>query len=140
MGAHGINVFDEDTAADWLADLCDHDEPIEFFKECLELEDVEYLELMESAGILGTCTMIDGLINGPTPDLPDEALDWLSANKNLKMVSRDLLPKAIQGLDAILGENCEIHELWLENDEYYPAWKQSIIDLRSRLMTVVPNL
>lgn len=32
MGAHGINTFDEDHAADWLADLCDQEDPRDFFR------------------------------------------------------------------------------------------------------------
>lgn len=71
MGAHGISTFDEDHAADWLADLCEQEDPKDFYRECLDLDGIEYLEMMESSGVIGTCVIIDGILNGKPPDLPD---------------------------------------------------------------------
>jgi hypothetical protein len=73
------------------------------------LEEIEYLEMMHCAGVLGTCVMIDGILNGPTDDLPDDAIDWLSSNK--KLAIKRLLPQAVEGLDAILGEESEMNDL-----------------------------
>lgn len=98
MGAHGINTFDEDHAADWLADLCDQEDPKDFFRECLDLDGIEDLEMMESAGVIGTCVMIDGILHGPTSDLPEDAVDWINAHK--KLAVRRFLPKAIAGQDT----------------------------------------
>lgn len=132
MGAHGINAFDEDHAADWLADLCDQEDPKDFFRECLDLDGIEYLEMMESAGVIGTCVMIDGILHGPAPDLPEDAVDWITEHKMLAV--KRFLPKAIAGLDAILGDDCELHDLWKEDKELYPKWKKMVSDLRTRLV------
>ena len=49
MGSWGIEIFEEDYALDWLADLCEHDDPKEFFEECLDIDDCD-LELIECSG------------------------------------------------------------------------------------------
>lgn len=131
MGAHGTNPFDEDHAADWLADLCDQDDPKAFFQECLDLDGIDDLEMMACAGVMGTCVMIDGILNGPGPSLPDEAIDWISRHK--KLAVKRLLPKAIAGIDAVLGDHSELNDLWKENKKLYPKWRKSVADLRTRL-------
>ncbi len=133
MGAHGINIFDEDHACDWLSDLCDHDDPKEFFRECLNLSDAdEYLEVMQCAGVLGTSVIIDGILNGSAKELPEEAVEWIAEHKNLSV--QRLVPKAISGLDAVLGEESELNDLWKENEELYPEWRRQIEELKERLV------
>lgn len=102
-----------------------------FLKECLNLEDTDELEYMACAGVLGAAVMVDGLLNGPTDDLPEEATDWLKSHKSLKVAP--LIPAAIAGLDRLLDETSEINALWMENEELYPQWKSSILALQKRL-------
>jgi hypothetical protein len=130
MGSWGIEIFEEDYALDWLADLCEHEEPKEFFQECLDIDGCD-LELIECAGVLGTCAMIDGLLNGPRRSLPSEAKEWLTTHRSLAV--KRLLKSAIQGLDAVLDDQSEACELWKESAEFYPKWRRSVLALRKRL-------
>jgi hypothetical protein len=136
MGSWGIEIFEEDYALDWLADLCEHDDPKEFFEECLDIDDCD-LELIECSGVLGTCAMIDGLLNGPKRNLPSEAKEWLQTHKSLAV--KRLLKSAIRGLDAVLDDQSEACELWKENEELYPKWRRSTFALRKRLSQNLTN-
>ncbi|MFN9414442.1 MAG: DUF4259 domain-containing protein [Pirellula sp.] len=136
MGSRGIEIFEEDYALDWLADLREHDDPKEFFEECLDIDDCD-LELIECSGVLGTCAMIDGLLNGPKRTLPSEAKEWLQSHKSLAV--KRLLKSAIRGLDAVLDDQSEACELWKENEELYPKWRRSTLALRKRLSENLTN-
>ena len=81
MSAWGIHTFEDDQLADWLVDLVDQEKPMAFLKECLNLEDIDELEYMACAGVLGAAVMVDGLLNGPTDDLPEEATGLSRTNR-----------------------------------------------------------
>lgn len=131
MGAWGYLTFEDDESLDWLSDLCDQDSPSSFLKECLNLKGIDYLEYQACTGVLCAAVMIDGLLNGPAKDLPEEAIQWLASHPKLR-VSRLVAP-AISGLERLLGGDAELHELWKENRELYPKWKMRIQSLKRRL-------
>jgi len=45
----------------------------------------------------------------------------------------DLKVNAVHALQKVIGENSELNELWAENEELYPKWRQTILDLIERL-------
>ncbi len=45
----------------------------------------------------------------------------------------DLKEKAVIALEKLLGEDSELNELWRENEEDYPFWRQGIEQLIERL-------
>lgn len=45
----------------------------------------------------------------------------------------DLKEKAVIALEKLLGEDSELNELWRENEEAYPSWRQGIEQLIERL-------
>lgn len=136
MGAWGAKTFEDDHNLDWLGDLVD-EKPLPFLKECLNLDGLDYLEYMHCTGVLCSAVMIDGLLNGPADDMPEEALEWLKSNKKLKVAS--LVPSAIEGLERVLGDDSEMNDLWRENKKLYPKWKKSVLDLTSRLKNISPT-
>ena len=133
MGTFGIHTFEDDHCLDWFSDLLDVDRPTTFFKECLDLSDIDEdeMEYMPCTGVLCAAVMIDGLLNGPTDDLPEDVRDWLQQNKKLKVAK--LVPDAVSGLDRLLQDGSEMHDLWKENKKLYPKWKKRILDLKTRL-------
>jgi hypothetical protein len=137
MGAWGFKTFEDDSSLDWLGDLGEEEKPLPFLKECLNLDGIDYMEYFHCTGVLSSAVMIDGLLNGPKEDLPEEALEWLKANTKLKVAP--LVPIAIDGLERVLGDDSELNELWRENKELYPKWKKSIVDLSVRLEKVAPT-
>ena len=137
MGAWGIRTFEDDQNLDWLGDLIDQEKPLAFFKECLDLSEIDEdeMEYIACTGVLCTAVMIDALLNGPTGDLPEEAVAWLEENDKLKV--RKLVPDAMDGLDRLLEDGSEMNDLWKENEELYPKWKQQVLDLKARLQRVL---
>jgi hypothetical protein len=131
MGAWGTKPFEDDETLDWLDDLMEQRKPGEFLKECLDLEGIDYLEHQQCAGVLGTAVILDALVNGAREDLPDAAREWVEENR--KLAVKPLVPMAIAGLDRLLADDSELHELWRENDKLYPEWKSRITRVRDRL-------
>jgi hypothetical protein len=131
MGAWGIHTFEDDHSLDWLNDLADQEQPARFFAECLDLEDDDELEYMGCTGVWCTAVMIDGLLNGPTKDLPEPAREWLDSHNKVRVMR--LLPAAIAGLERLLDPSSELTALWMENEELYPKWRRGIVSLRNRL-------
>ena len=131
MGAWGIHTFEDDSNLDWLDDLVFQEKPIAFFKMCLDLKGIDYLEYMACTGVLCTAVMIDALLHGPTKDLPDDARYWLESNKKLDVTK--LIPAAIAGLKRFFEADAELNELWSENKALYAKWKKPIVALQARL-------
>ena len=133
MGAWGIHTFEDDLNVGWFDDLCDEKKPLAFLEDCLDLSPIGEDEMDDEscAGVLCTAVIMDGLLNGPTPDLPDEVVSWLEDNKKLKVTK--LMPDAIAGLGRFLLDGSEMNDLWNENEDDYPKWKQLAFDLKARL-------
>ena len=131
MGAWGTGIFEDDSTLDWFADLEDARKPLSFLAECLDITGIDYLEYDNCAGVLGAAAIIDGLLHGAPTDSPESVMEWIASNKSLNVAK--LVPNAIASLDAVVGENSELNELWSENEELYPKWKADITALRTRL-------
>jgi hypothetical protein len=130
MGSWGIHTFEDDLNLDWLIDLGDA-RPLPFLKECLDLSGVDDMEIFACTGVLCASVMIDALLNGPTPDLPEDALAWLKKNKKLKV--SPLIPAAIAGLGRLLDDDSELNSEWQGDKKHYPKWKKSVLALKKRL-------
>lgn len=133
MGAWGIQTFEDDHNLDWFDDLTDEEKPLAFFKECLDLSEIDddEMEYMPCTGVLCTAVMIDALLNGPTDDLPENVLKWLEENKKLKVAK--LVPDAISGRDRLLQDGSEMNDTWKEEEDLYPKWRKQVLDLKDRL-------
>lgn len=46
-----------------------------------------------------------------------------------------LRPRAAEAVERVLGPDVELHELWAENEDDYPAWKAMLKALAARLRT-----
>jgi hypothetical protein len=130
MGTRGIHTFDDDLNLDWLIDLSDS-KPLPFLKNCLDLKGVEEMEIFACIGVLCASVIVDAILNGPTKDLPEDALAWLKTNKKLKV--RPLVPAAITGLERLLEDDSEMNSEWQTEKKLYPKWKKSIVELKKRL-------
>jgi hypothetical protein len=132
MGAWGAGTFQNDDAADWLYEFTEagNEAVLRTGLEATEIGE-GYLEAPRASRILGACEIVAALRGRPAPDLPEEARNWVEQHAELDVSS--LVPVAIGGIDRILAENSELNELWSENQAEYPAWRGSLLDLRSRL-------
>lgn len=64
--------------------------------------------------------------------VPEDAVVWIATHR--KFPVKHLLPKAITGLDAVLGDNCELHDLRKENKKLCPKWRKTVVELKNRLI------
>ena len=134
MSAWNTGTFDNDDAADWLAELqATEDEAV--LQAALEAADAGegYLEAPEGARILCACELVAALVGQAASDLPEIALEWVEHHSALDVST--LLPIARNGIDRVLAVDSELEELWRENADEYSAWRQSVLTLKDRLGT-----
>ncbi len=134
MSAWNTGTFDNDDAADWLAELqATDDEAV--LQAALEAADAGegYLEAPEGARILCACELVAALTGQAASDLPEMALEWVEQHSALDVSM--LLPIARNGIDRVLAVDSELEELWRENADEYSAWRQSVLTLKDRLDT-----
>ncbi|MGY0653098.1 DUF4259 domain-containing protein [Luteimonas sp. A537] len=137
MGAWGNGSFDNDDAADFLADfLADVTDSSdlaligEIFATVLGAE--EYLEAPDASQAIAAAEIVAAAAGRATPAaLEEEELsEWLARVK--PAVDPSLVQQAVQVLDRVIGENSELRELWEEADEL-SDWEATVVALRSQL-------
>lgn len=130
MGTWGVKTFDNDSTSDWLLDLEKTDDA-SLLEEALDIESTEYLEAPAGELALAAAEIVNGIANSPRGTLPAEAIAWIDRHKNLDVSS--LVPKAITLIDRVLSDASELKELWIENEEDFPAWETDVKDLQTKL-------
>lgn len=135
MGAWNYGIFDDDTAYDFIDEI--RTTPLSFFKTSFDTAiKAEYLEYDECHAVTVSAAYIDSLLNNT--DYSTEG-DYEEYNvNNFRIIQKDLnveplRPLAVKGLQKVLSEHSELNELWSENEELYPKWKQTLLDLIERL-------
>ncbi|MGQ7856561.1 DUF4259 domain-containing protein [Pedobacter sp. WC2501] len=137
MGAWDCGIFDDDTAYDFDGEI--KNDAREFFKSSFENAMLsEYLEYEEGFAALVSAAYIDNLMNGTeyrndNQELNDESNVNVFGILHKDLEVEDLKPIAIGALKKVINENSELNELWAENEELYPKWKQNILDIIHRL-------
>jgi hypothetical protein len=137
MGAWGTAAFENDDALDWTSELAES-EDLDFLQwslepEAIEGDDGDYLEAPEGVGIVCAAAVVAAGVDGNAAGLPEEAAEWLAAHRTLDFAS--LAPSARAGLARVLDEGSELKELWEENEEDFPAWRHSLVEIHGRLGT-----
>jgi hypothetical protein len=127
MGAWGHKTFQDDTTCDWVYDLQDAEDPITFLKQSLTPENEDYIEYDDGCSILGACEAIYGIKHGSRDPEAEEFTTWVDSNKNLDL--SDLTALAGSAAQKVLGDNSELKELWEENEELFPQWREEIESL-----------
>ena len=132
MSAWGTGTFDNDDAADWLAELQTMDDEA-ILHAALDAAEEGYLEAPEGARILCACELVAALAGQAAADLPEIAREWVEQHRALDVST--LVPMARKGIDRVLAVDSELEELWRENADEYPAWRQTVLTLKVRLGT-----
>jgi hypothetical protein len=133
MGAWGVGIFEDDTAMDFLNALTDSDNPLKLMKSALEdARAAKYLEYDGGQNALVASAITDAILNGTKHATGLAELDTLLAKHKSSDVStlRTLASAAVR---QILSESSELRELWAENVDDYPKWKENLELLASRL-------
>ena len=137
MGAWGHGFFEDDSALDFMIDLEEDDNPKEDISNALKIGvEAEYLETDEGNAIIVAAAYIDRQINGTKYSEPetDEPLDVDTfPDRHPEIDFKELRSNAVLALNKVLDEKSELNELWAENEEDYPSWRQGIEKLIQRL-------
>ncbi len=137
MGAWGHGHFEDDSAWDFMDEIEEADDPKEVINTALDAAiETEYLESDDGNAVIVAATYVDRQQNGTIFSSPDRdeplSVDTFP-DRHPDVDFADLKNKAIQALQRLLGDDSELNELWAENEELYPAWKQGIEALILRL-------
>ncbi len=133
MGAWDTGIFDDDTAYDVLASLAIAD-PMEQINEWYDnVEDADYLEYTDCHCLLVSGTVIDAALNGTAYRCDDEETLAAVVAVVKENDPASLKATAAANLQRVLGEASELRELWEENGELYPVWRQNIEEIIGRL-------
>ncbi|MDR0228776.1 MAG: DUF4259 domain-containing protein [Flavobacteriaceae bacterium] len=137
MGAWGYGIFDDDTTYDFTEEIST-DARAFFITSFENAINTDYLEFDEAHAVTVSAAYIDNLLNKTQyrNDAEDEGDEsnvniFYQIHPNLKV--EDLKPLATQALQKVITPNCHLYELWEENTELFPLWKQTIQDLINRL-------
>lgn len=137
MGAWDYGIFDDDTAYDFTDEI--KTDAKAFFKTSFEEAlAADYLEYDACHKVTVSAAYMDNLLNGTqyrtdSNDQTDEGNvnTFSSLHKNLDVSNLKTL--AIQALMKVLSDDSELNELWRDNEELYPKWRQNLEDLIKRL-------
>ena len=116
MGAWGYYNFDNDTAADFAGNF--KDEPgAEVLREALAaVTDEDYLDSDEACEALAAAEIVAAVLGKPGPDFP---ADLLLVIPRLTIDHIEpLRTPARHAVLAVLRDNSELRELWVESDDY----------------------
>ena len=137
MGCWGYQILCDDIALDALADLLESDVPEQAISDFLDglIEEPEEYDAEQYA--LVAAAAVDASLHGMELafwDEDEENEDLATLRELLDGLElSDLRGKAAEALRLILSEHSELHQLWEENADEYPAWQKNITDLYSRL-------
>ncbi|MEE1844935.1 DUF4259 domain-containing protein [Streptomyces sp. NPDC007076] len=130
MGTWDTGHFDNDTAADFsgAVDNAPEAERAALLRNALTVAiEADYLDSDEGAPAVAAAALIAAQCPGGEPVTtaygPDKPLPTLPA---------ELRPLAVKALDAVLGENSELRELW--DDAGDKEWAPGIARLREVLV------
>jgi hypothetical protein len=130
MGAWGLGVFENDSAADWIGELLGSNgtSAIAAALEIVASAD-DYIEVDEGSAALAAIEVLN-LMKGVGPEsVPDPVSEWVEQNLG-QNVSR-LIPLAKRALGKVADAKLsEVAQLWLEQDY---DWDGMVADIRARL-------
>jgi hypothetical protein len=133
MGAWGFGSFDNDDAADFLADVTESGD-LSLIREVLDnvLTSTEYVEAPDASQAIAAAEILAFAIGRPTPAAQQEqALEqWISRLR--PSVEPALVTQARDALVRILAPNSELLELWEDADEF-SDWRATVDELARQL-------
>ena len=133
MGAWGHKTFEDDSSLDLIDEWVNSDDAVSTMEQAIkEALASEYLDYEQGQAISVAAAVLDYKLNPGSTELQEneemiDGLDvWLQTLDADRL--KALAPDVIKGLDMLVGENSELAELWAENEEIYPQWRQVSLD------------
>ena len=123
-------IFDNDDAMDWIYDL-QEEGSLADVNEALDLivrSHANPLDLTDSRIALAAGEIVAAMNGDTSPELPEEAEDWLIGKL---VASESLRSKAEEAIRKIV-KNSELIDYWADRDQLQ-AWENIVNDLIRRL-------
>lgn len=133
MGAWGTGILEDDTALDFLAELRTERRPLELMRTALaDARGADYLETDLCNAVLVSAAILDAVDRGaPLEGADAEVNGWIATLD--RAGAKGLRPAAAAGCRRLLAPGSELQELWAENEEDYPRWREQVEALAARL-------
>lgn len=131
MGASGYLAFENDAAADWLAELEDANDTsilVDAFDAVLDPGE-DYMEMPEASTAIAAAEVVAALLGRAAMSLTEVIMDGV---KGQSEVHPTVVEKARSAVNRVL-DNSELQEVW-GNSDNYSNWKMNVEDLLSRLV------
>ncbi|HTW59506.1 MAG TPA: DUF4259 domain-containing protein [Terriglobales bacterium] len=128
MGAWGSGSFENDDAANWLAELgtIAPDDLTKIFNRAAD--DPTYFEAPGASVAVAAAEVVAALNGAPAQAVPPEIVRWTT---NRPAPTPELKALALRALDRV-RKNSELKDLWLEADGLND-WTTAIQDLQTRV-------
>lgn len=133
MGAWGTGILDDDAALEFLDELTEAKSPLEVMAKALGgAAAAEYLEYDAGQAALVSAAVVDAVCRRTALEGAEGALrSWLAGLDAAQ--ARALRGAAAGACRRLLGEGSELQELWSENAQDFPAWREKLEALAARL-------
>lgn len=135
MGAWGTGAFENDDAADWLAELegATDDRVLEAAFDAVL--DGAGTDLMVEGPAVAAAEVVAAALGAPAADLPEAPAEWAKGQPG-HTLRPTTYGKAIKAVEQIAGRS-EMLDLWSEAEDF-EAWQAAIVDLQTRLAGARP--
>jgi hypothetical protein len=132
MGSWGTEVFANDDAMDWIAELENTDDIGVVERALSAVNDASgYLEAPDCSVALAAAEVVATILKRPGPDVPSEVFEWIAR------VGREIspsLPDDAQRAVERVASDSELLELWEEAGEPgLGEWRATLAELSTRL-------
>jgi len=130
MGVWGAGVFDNDDALDWVYDLADAGKQahVSAALDVVVRERENHPEISDCRIGLAAAEIIAALHGDPSPELPEEAEEWIGD----EILQNDALRVKAEKAVTVILEDSELKDKW-ENSTNFEKWKTNLENLLKRL-------
>ena len=126
MGAWGTGYFENDDAAEFVAEL--EEEGLDAVESALLVDD-DYVEAADAARAIAASVVILAMAGTTFKDLPEEVEAWLE--ENAEKPKPWLLERAQVALKAV-HEDSELRDHYADRDDF-DRWDKRMAKLRERI-------
>lgn len=130
MSVWGAGIFENDDALDWIYDLADSGtltRVVAALDVILKNKDDD-LEVADCRIGLAAAEIIAAMTGDPSPELPEEAEEWIGE----KILENEKLREKAQRVVQVIQRNSELKGRW-EKTPNFSQWQTALNDLRKRL-------
>jgi hypothetical protein len=133
MGAWGVGAFDNDTAADFLADLEEWGSSlvIRTLRFVADVPEHEYLDPTEAEKAVAGAELVAGARSHGNPTSPAEAIMWAEALG--EAADETVVDLALRALSRVIADESDLKDCWEESGKG-GEWRADIDDLVFRLL------